>query len=253
MAIDFSKLVGKDLTPEEAATLDAKLAETKTKLADEHADVARDLAQQRLHIKSFQKIVGDDYAEVIAFFHQRTRNFYKGSIPEPGKHPDCSSPDGKVGYGDNLTGTIGKHDCETCPLAKWGSSTKGDGKGQACRLVRFVAIHRLDPRDATTPEIETLQIPPTSLRNWANTIEEAIKKGKPYFAFKIGVHLETSKGGDPVGFTFELGDELSRPQLAAALQVHEDQKVAMQAFLERAAAFGIEGDTTTKETPKLLG
>lgn len=41
--------------------------------------------------------------------------------------PDCSSMNGKVGFGDNGTGTgEGPHDCNTCPNRPWADGNKTD-------------------------------------------------------------------------------------------------------------------------------
>jgi len=90
----------------------------------------------------------------IILHHHQCRAYWQGEFSgsEP---PDCSSDDGVRGVGSPGGA------CAQCPFSQWESSTKGDGKGQACK-----AQHRLytQREKAAFPFILTL--PPTSLRNW---------------------------------------------------------------------------------------
>ena len=67
--------------------------------------------------------------------------------------PDCSSDDMITGVG-----TPGG-DCQTCPLAKFNSSTKKNSEGQACQHRRI--LFALTP-DSVMPVI--LSVPPSSLK-----------------------------------------------------------------------------------------
>lgn len=77
-----------------------------------------------------------------------------------GVPPVCSSMDGIEGT------NIETGECDTCadcPYNKYGTSTKGSGKGKACKnMVRLYIMTEGNP----IPLI--LSLPPTSLKNWQN-------------------------------------------------------------------------------------
>ncbi len=58
--------------------------------------------------------------------------------------PDCSSPDGKIGTGNNGSGD-GKRECIGCPMAQFDTATDDagkPGKGQACKQLTDIFIVR---------------------------------------------------------------------------------------------------------------
>lgn len=52
--------------------------------------------------------------------------------------------------------------CATCPMAQWGSSTTGSGKGQACKIRRKLALLPYPAEDYSDAEMAVLALPPTS-------------------------------------------------------------------------------------------
>lgn len=224
--------------PFDKAELDRQLQEAEGDLRSQHADLQRDLGRLRINVKTMRDIVGDTVMEGIIVYHARFRSYYKGIMPKKGERPDCFSPNGITGHGDNGTGD-GQHDCVNCAMAKFGSSQRGSKKGMACRIVRALAFHRLDPQPIGTPEIEIVQIPPTGLTAVATFLEEFIKAKKLYFTHKVRISLQ---GGETGIFVFERGPELSDDMKFFALQHHKSEKVATQRWLELATNGGEDED-----------
>lgn len=59
-------------------------------------------------------------------------------------------------------------DCDTCPMNKWGSDPEG-GKGKACKNTRRLMLvpAGTTAADLPTAELAVLQLPVTSVQNWA--------------------------------------------------------------------------------------
>lgn len=244
-----------ELTSEQILDLAKQLEARKAvELKSQFQDIVKDLAAQRINVKSMEKVVGADYMTVILLYHQRTRNFYKSARPVPGTRPDCASADAITGYGDINDGK-GKQErlCLDCPMSQWGSSTKGEGKGQACRIMRFVALHRTDPRTDSTPVTEIMQISPTNMRSFANLMEEFIKKNELYYTYSVGIHLKKNEMDEGTGFDFELGNKLDPAAQYFAMNQHDKEKTSMQAFLNSAIEHGAldEGNDAPRNAPQL--
>lgn len=75
-----------------------------------------------------------DYAKyldgVIVFSHNANTYWPTGEDYDDNTPPACQSMDGKLGYGN--PGGI----CADCPCNRYGSDTKGTGKGKACSATR---------------------------------------------------------------------------------------------------------------------
>jgi len=88
------------------------------------------------------------------------RAFWSSGFDESGggTPPDCQSDDGVTGYGVRQEGETpdGSHSCATCPLAQFGSDSRG--RGQACKAQKAVFMLR---QDTLLPIV--LMLPPTSL------------------------------------------------------------------------------------------
>jgi hypothetical protein len=128
-------------------------------------------------------------------FWQAARVFWipteDGSLT--GEPPDCSSADGKfpVSGGmyalDGLNGHLnpgGK--CSTCPLSKFGSSTRGSGKAPACAERRLLFVSR--PGELLPMLVSA---PPTSLDPLkAFMIALSMRYQAHYSAFELGISLD---------------------------------------------------------------
>lgn len=122
----------------------------------------------------------------------------EGSGNEP---PQCASADAIIGIGDP------GGDCETCPFAQFGSSTKEGSKGQACKQMRQLFV--LSPR-SVLPLVLTL--PPTSLAGARRYFMRlASHSGIYYWATTTKIGLEQADG--PAGkysvATFSQGTPLT--------------------------------------------
>lgn len=99
----------------------------------------------------------------IIVFQHSCRTYFATQMDEGGAavQPDCQSQDATTGSGNNGDG-VGKHSCDTCPQAQWGSDPR-TGRGQACRLQKAVYLYREGAKNVFP---SMLLIPPTSLKPW---------------------------------------------------------------------------------------
>jgi hypothetical protein len=116
-----------------------------------------------------------------------------------GEPPDCSSADGKVPVPGGLYAADGENahrnpggKCSTCPLSRFGSSTKGSGKAPACAERKLLFINR--PGELLPLYISA---PPTSLDPLkAFMIPLSMKYMMHYSAFVFALALtRQEKGG----------------------------------------------------------
>lgn len=137
------------------------------------------------HIKELTGIV-------LAFKDPRT--YWAKSFDETGggEIPDCSSPDGKFGFG-----TPGG-DCSKCPMAQFGSINRGGkaGRGQACKQTRVMLLLR---EDSMLPIVVT--IPPTSLRACRKFFMDVTGRGKPIHGALIGIKLHKAQSRDGISYS----------------------------------------------------
>ena len=81
-----------------------------------------------------------DYAKylegVIVYSHNANTYWPTGEDYDDNTPPACQSMDGKLGYGD--PGGI----CADCPYNRYGSDTKGTGRGKACKNQRVIYLLR---------------------------------------------------------------------------------------------------------------
>ncbi len=129
---------------------------------------------------SFEK-PGDEDSDVAKTFdaivvHHHPSRTYFSEIDDDdsgmGGPPDCGSPDGETGAGNNGTG-VGTHRCGECPMGQWGSDPKG-GRGQACKAQWTVYLYR-EGEAGLFPSM--LLLPPTSLKGWRGYRTELTSQG----------------------------------------------------------------------------
>ena len=123
--------------------------------------------------------------------------------------PDCASPDGEIGYG-NPGGA-----CATCPMAAFGTARGGEGKGQACRLMRLMFLLR---PESLLPMV--LVVPPSSLRAVRQYMLRLASGATAYHQVVTGFGLEKTKS--------ETGIVYSRivPTLKERLSADEAARIA---------------------------
>lgn len=144
----------------------------------EGTDTAKELVGVMIHVKTSRGYWPEKYSG--------------GDDP-----PQCSSPDGEIGFGDPGGA------CDACPLNAWGSAE--DGEGKACKEMRQIFL--LTAEDLL-PMVVTL--PPTSLKNARKYLLGLSSKGKRYSAVvtKIGLEKERNEVAEFSTATFTLGGVL---------------------------------------------
>lgn len=222
----------------------------------EQADLQRDLAKSKITTKNMRAIVNDTTMTGIILYHGRIKSYYKEQgLPKKGMRPDCSSPDGVTGRGDNAV--LGKenkgiHACVDCPMAKFGTSQRGQGKGTACRTLRIIAFHRIDPRDVTTPAVEIVQIPPTGLRDFSDFLEKFLTKKKFFYEHQVTISLE-NEGETTARFEYQLGPELPSDMKLLAFGKHKEEKAGWEAFVSRMVEDGDEQEDRSMDNLQIQG
>lgn len=130
--------------------------------------------------------------EGIVLSVNRVRSYWKNPNPS-NSPPDCSSIDCVSGVG-----TPGG-DCAKCPLAKFGTAVKPDGKtgrGQACKEKAVLFILR---PGHTLPTV--IRIPPSSLQTWKKFgLNLAQEKRVPFWRCVVKLSLKTEKSSDGIEY-----------------------------------------------------
>lgn len=147
-----------------------------------------------------------------------SRSYWPGDDAVDGTPPACSSTDGKIGIGVRFAGdSDGSHNCASCPMAQFGSSTKAKSEGQACKEFRQVLL--LEP-GRYLPTL--LRIPPTSLKPFSKYMVSLISINKPFFTVltRIGLKVEESASGYKVAIMQFTGlDSLDEPSVNGARSI----------------------------------
>ena len=99
---------------------------------------------------------------VIVYSHNASAYWPTGEDYDDSTPPSCQSTDGKVGYG--APGGL----CTDCPYNRYGSDTKGTGKGKACKNQRVIYLLR----SGEAMPIQ-LSLSPTSIRPYTDFVKAA--------------------------------------------------------------------------------
>lgn len=134
----------------------------------------------------------------VPILKQTPRTYWRtkrGAGDEGSGPPDCSSPDGEMGYGKRFEDdNAGPHPCEGCPLNEWGTAKRDDGSpgaGKACSEKTRVFL-------AVSDDLRPLRIElaPTSGQNikryWLRQATSV--PPKPVYASEAVFKLEKRKG-----------------------------------------------------------
>lgn len=170
-------------------------------------------------------------ADVVVVGSVYENTYYEGAYD-----PDNKSPPVCYAFADEEKG-LAPHpesakpqaeSCAACPLNKWGSARKGEGKAcQNRRRLAMIAAVDLTPTSVEKAEVVYLKVPVTSTRYWA-----AYTKGlanmmkRPPFAVitRVACHPDPKTqirlGFEPVG-------NLPSEVIPAILKVVEGQKEAI--------------------------
>jgi hypothetical protein len=119
-----------------------------------------------------------------------TRAYWSVSMEESDGNmpPDCYSMDARTG-----TGKPGGN-CQKCPLAEFGSDSKGEG--QACKLIRQLFMIR---EDNLLPEV--VNLPPSSVKPARQYFLRLASKGVPCYSVITNIGLEKTKNGQGIAYS----------------------------------------------------
>lgn len=138
---------------------------------------------------------------VVAFRDGRV--YWKEALDVAGAlPPDCSSEDGIKGIGSP------GGECESCPMAQFGSAIKG--KGQACNSKRKLFVVR---PNTFVPIIVSL--PPTSLAPARKFFLRLASEGLAFYSVVVRIGLEEDKNADGIKYskaTFTVAAKLSEEE-----------------------------------------
>jgi len=129
-------------------------------------------------------------AIVLATIHERTL-YERPYDPDDDGPPDCFA------QGVNLQ-DLSPHSnvpspvssmCKGCPKAEFGTARQG--KGPACKTHRKLALISVATEDFSAPEIATMRIPPTSVKNFSRyAAKVAGSTGLPPWAVETEVSVK---------------------------------------------------------------
>lgn len=96
-------------------------------------------------------------------------------------------------------------DCETCWANEWGSNEEG-GKGKACADRRHLALVVAGKNDKM--ELKGLNIPPTSLKNWKEFLNELEMLGIHPMQAAVNIHFDEDSTAAQAPLVFEFVSEI---------------------------------------------
>ena len=130
-----------------------------------------------------------EFTGVIVYW-QDIRVYFKGEYTGEKMPPDCASEDCITGFGEPGGA------CEVCPLAKFGSNTRGTGKGQACKQCRRLFVCQTD---TLLPLLVTL--PPTRLHACAKHFRRLAAPAIPFYGVLTRFSLEKEKNATGIVYS----------------------------------------------------
>lgn len=132
----------------------------------------------------------------VILHHHAVNSYWPGEFDGSNNVPDCSSADGKQGL-DIKTGEV--RDCATCPFNQFGSSSKGNGKGngKACKNGHRIYLLR---SGEVLPVL--ISLPPTSLRAFKDYVaKRLVVKGKRTSSVLTTIKLKREKSADGITYS----------------------------------------------------
>jgi len=141
------------------------------------------------------------------------RAYWSKGLDEGGgdSPPECSSVDAMTGVG-----TPGG-DCVSCPLAEFGTSSRGSGRGQACRAMRTLFLLR--PGELLPVVVV---VPPSSLKFVRKTFLRLASRRQHFTSVVMRLKLEADKNADGIAF--------SRIAMQPILALTPDESTQMRAY-----------------------
>ena len=125
---------------------------------------------------------------VIVYSHNANSYWPAGEDYDDNTPPSCQSTDGKVGYG--APGGL----CTDCPYNRYGSDTKGTGRGKACKNQRIIYLLR----SGEAMPIQ-LSLSPTSITPYAQFVNTAFasrRRGVCGSVVQIGLKKKNNGKGN---------------------------------------------------------
>lgn len=197
-----------------------------------------------------------DYAKylegVIVYSHNANSYWPTGEDYDDNTPPACQSVDGKLGYGK--PGGI----CADCPYNRYGSDTKGTGKGKACKNQRILYLLR----SGDVMPIQ-LSLSPTSIRPYTEFVNAAFvsrHRGVCGSVVQIGLKKRSNGKDDYSIATFKrlydfTGEELARIRAYANSFTEQIEMILAQriANIETEADSGVEMERPARVMPSNEG
>lgn len=197
-----------------------------------------------------------DYARylegIIVYSHNANAYWPTGEDYDDNTPPSCQSMDGKLGYG--CPGGI----CADCPYNRYGSDTKGTGKGKACKNQRI--LYLLRSGDAMPIQ---LTLSPTSIRPYSDFINAAFlsrRRGVCSGLVRIGLKKRNNGKDDYSVATFQklydfTGEELAQVRGYADSFKEQVKQILVQRTedIEAEAGNGVEMERPARVMPSNEG
>lgn len=170
---------------------------------------------------------------VIVYSHNSNAYWPTGEDYDDNTPPSCQSTDGKVGYG--APGGL----CVDCPYNRYGSDTKGTGKGKACKNQRVVYLLQ-------SGEMMPIQLSlaPTSIRPYTDFVNAAFlsrRRGVCSGLVRIGLKKKSNGKDDYSVATFQKIRDFTGEELAQVRAYADSFKEQVKQMLEQRAE-GIEAE-----------
>jgi len=151
-----------------------------------------------------------DYAKylegIIVYSHNANSYWPTGEDYDDNTPPACQSMDGKQGYG--APGGL----CAACPYNRYGSDTKGTGKGKACKNQRILYLLR----SGDLMPIQ-LSLSPTSIKPYSDFVNAAFllrRRGVCGSLVRIGLKKKSNGKDEYSVATFQRLYDFSGEELA---------------------------------------
>ena len=197
-----------------------------------------------------------DYAKyldgVIVFSHNANTYWPTGEDYDDNTPPSCQSVDGKLGYGN--PGGL----CADCPYNRYGSDTKGTGKGKACKNQRILYLLR-------SGEVMPIQLSlsPTSITPYSQFVNAAFvsrRRGVCGSVVQIGLKKRSNGKDDYSVATFKrlydfTGEELAHIRAYANSFQEQIELILAQRVenIEAGAGGGVEMERPARAMPSNEG
>lgn len=189
---------------------------------------------------------------IIVHSHNANTYWAKGEDYDDNTPPTCQSMDGKLGHG--TPGGV----CADCPCNRYGSDTKGTGKGKACKNQRILYLLR----SGDVMPIQ-LALPPTSIRPYTDFVNLDFlsrRRGVCGSVVRIGLRKKSNGKDDYSVATFKRlydfsGEELARVKAYANSFKEQAELILAQraADMELEAGGGVEMERPAKVMPNNAG